>query len=113
MRSWWTWPAAGYILLVTALAAAEQVTRDGRLYLAALVSALPFGLGAIVGVYVAYGLLGQVVGLVSSGLTGDQLDHRTFLVTAPINVVLFAAAAGGNVLLARHVIHARARRART
>jgi hypothetical protein len=92
-----------YVLVVSSLAIAAQVTQNGRFYLAALVLTLPIGLIAVVGVYVVYGLMVQAVTAVSSGLTGDQISARTRDLTAPVNVALFAAAAVVNVLVLRSI----------
>lgn len=100
----------GYVLIVCALVIAAQVTRNGRFYLVALLLTLPLGLFAVGGVYVAYGLVDQVVIAVQPRTTGDQIASRVFAVTAPINVLLFAAAAIGNVLLVRELVRPRRRR---
>ena len=54
LRSVWVRWGTPYVLLVSSLVVAEQVTRDGRFYLAALLLTLPFGITAVVGVYVAF-----------------------------------------------------------
>lgn len=100
----------GYVLIVCALVIAAQVTRNGRFYLVALLLTLPLGLFAVGGVYVAYGLVDQVVIAVQPRTTGDQIASWVFALTAPINVLLFAAAAIGNVLLVRELVRARRRR---
>ncbi len=101
LSSRWVRFATPYVLLVASLVAVEQVTRDGRFYLAALLLTLPLGLVAVVGVYVVYGLTEQVVTALSSGLTSDAIADRTFAWTAPVNVLLFAGAAVLNVLVLR------------
>jgi hypothetical protein len=80
------------------------VTCDGRFYLAAVLLTLPLGLAAVVGVYLAYGFAVQLVTALSSGGPESQITDRTFLVTGPINVALFAAAAIANVLILRSVL---------
>lgn len=106
-RSRWFTFGLVYVLVVASIATAAQVTHSGRVYLAALLLTLPVGLVAIVGVYVAYGLLVQVVTALSSGINADQISERTFVLTAPINVALFAAAAVVNVLMLRSVVTSR------
>lgn len=99
--------AVVYVVAVASITIAAQVTHEARFYLLALLLTLPAGIVAIVGVYVAYGLLVQVVGALSPGLSSDRVSDRTFAVTAPINVALFAAAAIANVLLLRWALKAR------
>lgn len=96
-----------YVLVVASITTAAQISHSGRLYLAALVLTLPVGLVAIIGVYVAYGLLVQVVTALSSGISADQISDRTFVVTAPVNVALFAGAAVVNLLLLRSLLGSR------
>jgi hypothetical protein len=90
-----------YLAVVVAATIAAQITHDGHYYLVAVVLTIPCALGAVAGVYIAYGLVDQVVGLVQSGLSSDQVSDRVFALTAPINVALFAAAAVGNLVLLR------------
>lgn len=104
VRSVWVRWGTPYVLLVSALVVVEQVTGDGRFYLAAVLLTLPFGLAAVVGVYMAYGFAIQLVTALSSGASESQITDRTFLVTGPINVALFALAAIGNVVLLRSVL---------
>jgi uncharacterized membrane protein len=111
LGSRWVRFAAPYVLLVSSLVVTEQVTRDGRFYLAAVLLTLPFGILAVTRVYVAYGLTVQVVTLVSSGVSADRVADRTFVATGPVNVALFAAAAVGNALLLRRLVLSRAARA--
>jgi uncharacterized membrane protein len=94
------WRAA-YLAVVTAATIAAQVTHGGHYYLVAVVLTAPCAVGAIVGVYVAYGLGDQLVTLVHSGMSADQVSGSVFALTAPINVALFAAAAIGNIVLLR------------
>jgi hypothetical protein len=103
----WVQFGTPYVLAVSGLVCAAQVTHDGRFYLAALLLTLPLGVVAVVGVYVVYGLLVQLVGLLSSGLSTDQVSDRTFLISGPINVLLFGAAAIANVLLLRGIVRGR------
>jgi hypothetical protein len=94
------WRAA-YVAAVIAAACGAQVTHDGRYYLAALVLTLPSGVGLIAGVYVAYGLVEQLVTFVQPGMSPDHVNSWVFALTAPINVALLAAAAIGNLALLR------------
>lgn len=96
--------AAGYVLVVTGLASAAQVTGNGRYYLAALLLTLPAGLPAIVGVHLAYGLVEQVNAMLLPRADGDQLARQTLALPAPVNVLLFAAAAVADVLLVHQLL---------
>lgn len=96
--------ALGYLLAVSVLALAAQVTSDSLYYLAALVLTLPVGIAAVIGVYIGYGLVEQVIVLLLPHASGDRIDSSTMAVTAPVNVLLFAAAAVLDVLLVRHVV---------
>lgn len=96
--------ALGYVLAVSVLALAAQVTGDGLYYLAALLLTLPVGIAAIIGVYIVYGLVEQVIVLLLPHAGGDRIDSSTMAVTAPVNVLLFATAAVLDVLLIRHVV---------
>ena len=102
--------AVVYVLAAASLATAAQLSDDPRYYLAALLLTIPSGVVAIVGVYVVYGIVVQIVTAASSGLTGDQISDRTFTLTGPVNVALFALAAAGNVWLLRRAVVARRRR---
>lgn len=94
------WRAA-YVAVVTAAAIAAQVTRDGHYYLVAVVLTVPSAMGAIAGVYVAYGLLDLLVVNVQPEMSADHVTSWVFALTAPINVALFAGAAIGNIVLLR------------
>jgi uncharacterized protein YfaA (DUF2138 family) len=104
MRSGWVRWGTPYVLVVSSLVVIEQVTGDGRFYLAAVLLTLPVGLAAVVGVYAAYGFAVQLVTALSSGASESQITDRTFLVTGPINVALFAGAAICNVLMLRSLL---------
>ena len=110
LSSRWVRLGAPYTGIVASLVLAEQVTRDGRFYAAAVLLTLPVGIAAVVGVYVVYGLTVQVVTALSSGLSGDQLSDRAFAITGAVNVLLFAAAAVVNVLVLRSIVLSRAAR---
>lgn len=96
--------AAGYVAAVAVLAAAARVTGDGHYYLAAVLLTLPVGIASVIGVYIAYGLVEQVTTLVLRHASGDRIDGSTLAVTAPVNVLLFAAAAVADVLLVRQLV---------
>jgi hypothetical protein len=94
------WRAA-YVVVVAIAAIGAQVTRDGHYYLVAVLLTLPSAMGAIAGVYVAYGLVDLLVINVQPGMSADHVTSWVFALTAPINVALFAAAAVGNIVLLR------------
>lgn len=104
LSSRWVRLGAPYVLLVTLLVVAEQVTGNGRFYLAAVLLTLPLGLAAVVGVYLAYGLAVQLVTALSAGASESQITHSTFLVTGPVNVALFALVAVANVYVLRSMV---------
>lgn len=95
-----------YVAVVTAATIGAQVTRDGHYYLVAVVLTTPSAMGAIVGVYVAYGLLDLLIVNVQPGMSADHVTGWVFALTAPINVALFAAAAIGNIVLLRLICDA-------
>lgn len=102
--------ALAYVSVVSVLAAAAQVTQDGHYYLAAVLLTLPVGIAAVFGVYIAYGLVEQLITLVLRHSSGNRIDSATLAVTAPVNVLLFAAAAVAEVLLVRQLVPALATR---
>lgn len=110
MRSATKAAALAYVLVVSVVAGAAQITQDGHYYLAAVLLTLPVGIAAVVGVFLAYGLVEQVVALVLRHASGNRVDSVTLAVTAPVNVLLFAAAAVADVLLVRQLVLALATR---
>jgi hypothetical protein len=94
------WRAA-YVAVVTAATIAAQVTRDGHYYLVAVLLTVPSAMGAIAGVYVAYGLLDLLVVNVQPEMPTDHVTSWVFALTAGLNVAFFAAAAMGNIVLLR------------
>ena len=72
---------------------------------------LPLGVLALIGAYGGYALIAGIGGLFGSApVTGDE-PHWLATSSATLDVVLFTAAAAGNVLLAGRFCRAR-RRAR-
>jgi len=127
-----TWLAleAGYVAGITALAIVGISTEHlRRLLLLATLVALPFGLVALVGLYVLTGLFNAIAsGFSSSSVTiqtggcdpsghcwshtsGTPVGARGFLFSTLV-VGCYLAAALGNVVLLRVAVRARRRRAR-
>jgi hypothetical protein len=105
----WLIGGTAYAGVVGCLALAGGLTQRPQPYLAALVLTLPLGLAALIGVYGGYALINGVGGLFvsASGSGNEPLWLRGS--SATLDVILFVAAAVGNVLLARVVLRARRR----
>ncbi len=113
---------AAYVVAVAVTAATGMLTRTPWLVLFAVVVSLPFGLVAIVGYYVGYGLLALVPGAnpsFSSGSgtvgpdgatvwssTGGQAGWFVVL-TGALAITLISVAACANVVLLRAVVRNR------
>ncbi|MFJ8043574.1 hypothetical protein ACIRBX_24050 [Kitasatospora sp. NPDC096147] len=110
MTGRWVWAAAAYVALVGVLAGLGGLREDTRCYLAAVVLTLPAGVAALVGVYVARGLLTGVGGLFAR-TTGPDGAEAGWLTAAGVvvNTVLFVLAAVATVLLLARLSRRRAR----
>jgi hypothetical protein len=107
-RPWRLLAEVGYVLAAAVLTAAGGLTQDSRYYLAAVVATLPLGLAAFVAVYVGYALIQGVGGLFASATTSDGSEaHWLAASSASLDVVLFVAAALGNILILRRIRSAR------
>jgi hypothetical protein len=105
----WLIGGAAYVVVIGGLAVAGGLTRTAQPYLAALVLTLPLGVPALLGVYGGYALLEGIGGLFAPTTVNGGEAHWLSTSSASVDVVLFMAAAAGNVLLARHFCRARRR----
>jgi hypothetical protein len=110
LRDRWAKLGVPYVAVVALVVAAALATNNGRFYLVALILTLPLGAIAIVGVYLVYGLLVQIVGALGNGLPEASVESLALAISGLLNVLLFAVAATGNLLLLRSVLSRRARR---
>ncbi|MFF7592415.1 hypothetical protein ACFZCK_33555 [Kitasatospora purpeofusca] len=94
------WAAGCYVAVVGGLAALGGLTENGRFYLASIMLTLPFGLAALVAVYVARGLLTGVGGLFTETRGPGGADPAWLTAAGVVaNTLLFTAAAVATVLL--------------
>jgi len=106
----WLIGGAAYVVVIGGLAVTGGLTRTAQPYLAALVLTLPLGVPALLGVYGGYALMEGIGGLfAATTVNGGGEPHWLSIASAALNVVLFMAAAAGNVLLARNFCRARRR----
>lgn len=99
----WILGAVLYAVAISALAVTGQTGHPKALpVLLATALSLPFGLAALVGLYVSYDFIGIVANAIGSQF-GEQV--RWFVVLhSSVVAVLFAAAAVGNAVLLRSVV---------
>jgi hypothetical protein len=105
----WLIGGAAYVVVIGGLAVTGGLTRTAQPYLAALLLTLPLGVPALLGVYGGYALMEGIGGLFAPTTVNGGEPHWLSIASAALNVVLFMAAAAGNVLLARHFCRARRR----
>jgi hypothetical protein len=108
-RAGWLTGGTAYAGVVGCLAIAGGLTQRPEPYLAALVLTLPLGVAALAGVYGGYALIKGVGGLFASVPVSGNEPLWLRGSSATLDVVLFVAAAAGNVLLARVAVRARRR----
>ena len=96
--------AAGlYVVLAGSLATAGGFAQDPRYYLTAVLVTLPLGLVAFVAAYAGYALIQGVGGLFAATTTADGSQAPWLRASSAILiVVLFVAAAVGNILILRY-----------
>ena len=100
VRHGWLIGGVAYVAMAAGLAVIGGLTRTAPPYLAALVLTLPLGVLALIGAYGGYALIAGIGGLFgSASATGDE-PHWLAASSATLDVVLFMAAAAGNMLLA-------------
>jgi hypothetical protein len=109
VRRRWLIGGAAYVVMAGGLAVIGGLTRTAQPYLAALAWTLPLGVLALIGAYGGYALIAGIGGLFGpASVTGDE-PHWLSTSSATLDVVLFMAAAAGNVLLAGCFCRARRR----
>jgi hypothetical protein len=111
-RDGWLRIGVPYVAVVSLIVGAAQATEDGRFYLVALMLTLPLGAVAIVGVYLVYGIVVQIVAVLGNGLPEGSVESRALAISGSLNIVLFTMAAIGNLLLLRYALARRAERRR-
>lgn len=100
VRHGWLIGGVAYVVMAGGLAVIGGLTRTAPPYLAALVLTLPLGVLDLIGAYGGYALIAGIGGLFgSASATGDE-PHWLAASSATLDVVLFMAAAAGNMLLA-------------
>jgi hypothetical protein len=112
MSRWWLACGAGYVLAIAVLVTAAQVTEQPWYYGVSVLLTLPFGIAAVVAVFVLYAVAAEVAELTGAGDRFVDGTGPTWLIVALAiaNVAVFVIAAVANVLLMRFQLRFRAQR---